>query len=282
MSVRSRITAGAVLAMLGAGSGCSLLTSTDGLAGGDTDGGGAGTNEAGAGGDATSGVDGADGALGDGGSEAAAKYAFTDDFNRPDTTTGVGNGWNEKTVGFRLSGGEAERFDANSGDYRDTMMTRPVAETVGDVEVGVEFRFKVGGGGYVQVHARVQTALLAQPGRLDSYILFRNLNVADDKTFTIARQLGTDTFVTLKDFQSASPIDTTNRYRIRLRATGASPVELAAFVEVKRDTGWDQLATATVTDDAANRIASPGVVGLSAGNDPTGVFAYDNFSAQGL
>jgi hypothetical protein len=149
--------------------------------------------------------------------------------------------------------------------------------------VSTEFRFKVAGGGYVQIHARVQTATLSLPTALDSYILFRNVNVTDGKTFTIARQLGTDTFIGLKDFKTSSPIDTTSKYRVRFRVTGASPVELAGLVELRTADGtWNVIGTATFSDTAANRTGNPGVVGFSAGNDPTGVFACDNFSAQGL
>jgi hypothetical protein len=89
-------------------------------------------------------------------------------------------------------------------------------------------------------------------------------------------------FVTLKDFQSATAIGTTGKYRLRLVVTGASPVSLAAFVEVQNGSSWDLLAASNTVDTSPDRITTPGVVGFSAGNDPTGVFAYDNFSAKGL
>lgn len=284
MVTASRARLGAVLVLLAAGSGCSLLTSLDGLSGTDADAGTTTVNEGGARDDATTdgGAEATTDATTDGGAEATTKYAFTDDFNRPDTTGGLGNGWKEKLVGLRLAGGEAECFNTGSGDYRDTIASRPSSETVGDVEASVEFRFKVGGGGYVQVHARVQTATVSQPGVLDSYVLFRNLNVADGKTFTIARQRNNDIFTSLRDFQASSSIDTSIKYRMRLRVTGTSPVELAAVVEREAGAGWTELASTTFSDTAGNRITSPGVVGISGGNDPTGVFAYDNFSAQGL
>ncbi len=275
-----------LLSLVAASAGCSLLTNLDDLAGPDADGGGSGT-EGGARDDATApGADGAagDGAGGDGAADgdAAAKYTFTDDFNRADTVSGLGNGWNEKFVGFRLAGGQAERFQMGTYDYRDTIASRPSAETVGDVDVSVEFRFAPANAGYVQVHARVQTATLAQGGALDSYILFRNLNVDDGKTFTIARQRGTATFVSLKDFQSSSVVGSAAKYRLRLRVTGSSPVTLAGSVEIQNSTTWDMLGAATVQDTAAQRIDGPGVVGISAGNDPTEAYVYDNFVATGL
>ncbi len=280
MVLRSPARLGPLLVLLAAAAGCSLLTNVDGLSGGNAADAGSTTSEGGAQGDAT--TSGSDGSTDGGGGDATTKYLFTDDFNRPDTTSGIGNGWNEKEIGFRLSGGEAERFMVGTDDYRDTIASRPTAETVGDVEVSVEFRFKVGGGGYVQVHARAQTATLSMLGTLDSYIFFRNLNVNDNRTFTIARQRGTDIFDTLKDFKTTSSLDTASTFRIRLRVTGGSPVELSAFVERKDGATWNMIGMDTFSDGAANRIATPGVVGLSAGSDPTGVFAYDNFSAQGL
>lgn len=76
---------GAVLVLLATGSGCSLLTSLDGLSGADADAGTTAANEGGAPADAT--TDGAADATTDGSADATTKYAFTDDFNRADNLT---------------------------------------------------------------------------------------------------------------------------------------------------------------------------------------------------
>jgi hypothetical protein len=257
-----------------------LLTSVDGLAGSVADGGTTLASEAGAHDDAT--VDAATDGMADGGVETSTKYAFTDDFNRADTVSGLGNGWNEKHIAFRISDGAADRLNPGSTEYQDNIATRPSAEMVGDVEVSVELRFKTTSDAFAQVHARVQTAGLSSPGALTSYILFRNAGTPDSKTFTIARQVGSDIFTTLTDFQTATPINTTNRYRMRLAVIGTSPVALTAFVEQENGTSWDLLATTTASDTSPDRIATPGVVGISSSTEATGAYAYDNFSAKGL
>ena len=63
--------------------------------------------------------------------------AFTDDFNRADSTA-VGNGWVERIDAKWDILGNKLRY-LGGGDYRDTQCLRPVAENFGDGTISVEF-----------------------------------------------------------------------------------------------------------------------------------------------
>ncbi|MBX3188171.1 MAG: hypothetical protein KF819_14210 [Labilithrix sp.] len=275
---RATVFAGLCLAAL---AGCSLLTSLDGLSSGDVAAEG-GDGDAGDAGDAVV----TDAALEDAATDAPdGGYLFRDEFDRADTASGLGGrDWVEKTPAFRVASGAALRFKPPSGgmNYRDSIASRPPSEAVADVDVSLEFEFLVGGGGYVQVHARVQTSTVGAAQTLDSYLFFRNLNFSDDRTFTLARQRGNATFTTLTDFQTSVPIDTNTRYRIRLVATGTMPVSLVGTVEQRVSDTWTEIGRGTASDTSQSRISTSGVVGISAGNDSTGVFRVDNFEARGL
>lgn len=267
--------------------GCSLTTGLGGLSGGGestgSDGGIASSSEAGG---SESGAPG-DATLADGGAPPlpdASSYFFRDEFNRADGPGLGGNGWTEKKPAFALFGGAAIRFNMGGGgaDYRNNIAYRPDGEAVRDVEVSQQFTFLAGGGGWVQVHARVQMATVAASGVLDSYLLFRNLDVSDNRTFTVARQRGTATWVGLTSFATSVPVEVNAVHRMRLSVKGTSPVALEGIVEKQSGAGWTELGRGSASDSDASRITGPGVVGFSSGNDPSGTYQVDDFEARGL
>lgn len=78
-------------------------------------------------------------------------------------------------------------------------------------------------------------------------------------------------------------LNTTDKFRLRLRATGKFPVMLAAFVErhVVGDPDpmhWDIIGQASFADSGFLHLELAGSVGFSAGQpETTGIYAYDNF-----
>jgi hypothetical protein len=289
--------AGALLAIVLGASGlvaCSLFADLGGLSAGDDD-----ATDASVTPDAEASTDGgvsdaepvvpvADGST-EGGpdvvTDGAGKYYFLDEFARGDTPSGLGgNGWQEKRIGFNLNGGRAVRYHPGAGgsDYRNNVSTRPASEAVRDVEVRVEFGFLVGGGGWVQIHARVQTATLAETNSLDSYLLFRNLDQPGDTRFIIGRQRVPGTWTQLAAFDTSVPIDTSTTYRMRLRVKGTSPVEVEGYVDQQVGLSWQQIGGGGATDSSPTRIEGAGVTAIGAGNDPTGAYSYDRFEVQEL
>lgn len=281
MVLRPRLLASLGLSAL---VGCSLTTDLGGLSGGaapGTDGGSVTSSDAGT----TEGGSASDDAAADGGvpSDAGA-YFFRDEFNRADGPGLGGNGWIEKAPAFALFDGALVRFNMNgtSSDYRDNVAYRPSGEAVRDVDVSMQFAFMFGGGGWVQVHARVQSASVTTPNTLDSYLVFRNLDVNDNRTFTIARQRGNGTYATLGTFQTASALQVGTPYRLRLVVKGTSPVSLEGIVERASGAAWAEIGRGTASDSDPERIESAGVVGISSGNDQNGAYQVDDFEARGL
>jgi hypothetical protein len=259
--------------------GCTVLTDLDGFTGG------AGAELDGAAPDATP-----DGAAQEaGGLDAtldgavdSGLYSFSDDFNRADSPT-LDNGWLAKNPAFKIAAGAAVRARQSSLDYTDLIVSRPPSESVRDVQVSVELKFSsTTSTSYPQLHARVQTANLGGSGVLDDYLLFPENG--GKSSMTLARNHSTLVFSTLSTFPLASPLDATHTFRLLLRVTGVSPVVLFGSVERYDAPNWTTLGSASVQDtDAASALVKPGVVGLSAGSpDATGLYAYDNFVAQGL
>jgi hypothetical protein len=75
---------------------------------------------------------------------------------------------------------------------------------------------------------------------------------------------------------SLSPrLNTTDTYRLRIRATGTDPVQLWAAVERNTATGWQTLGQAVVTDNSAQRIRTAGSVGFGGYREAS--YSYDNF-----
>jgi len=199
-----------------------------------------------------------------------------DDFERADSGS-LGNGWIEKTDNaFTIQGGEAAKQSVPTG-YIDNIVYRPASEDLLDQEASIELNWLSGSIGYPQLFVRIQSATVAQAGNLDGYMLY----VSDSNTQAVlGRQTG-GTFVnTLATLNLSSALNTIDRFRLRLRATGATPVQLLAWVERFDGSAWQIIGQATVNDAAANRISAPGAVGF--GGYVENSYSYDNFQRLDL
>lgn len=85
---------------------------------------------------------------------------FTDNFNRPDSTT-VGGGWTEETAGeFEILGSELVSHGLNSPGFGDKELLRPVGENFADGMIKTRFRHVSSISGVPQVHGRVVGATM--------------------------------------------------------------------------------------------------------------------------
>jgi hypothetical protein len=201
---------------------------------------------------------------------------FFDDFNRPDGDA-LGNGWTEKTpIAFRLAGGEVVKQSTITG-YRDNLIYRPEAEDLLDVEASIEFRYPAFPISYPQVLVRAQRPTLAAPDAYDGYVLYveGEDGEVDTDIAVIGRQLGVDFETTLATIVISPPLDIAGTYRLRLRAVGTDPVALSAWIERFDGSSWQEIASASVNDVAAERITAPGAIGFAADDQPSPI--YDNF-----
>ena len=199
-----------------------------------------------------------------------------DDFNRADGAA-LGNGWIEKTPeAFALAGGSAVKQSTFTG-YLNNIVYRPAAEDVLDVEVSAELRVTALPVGYPQIFARVQSATAGIEYNLDAYILY--INYTENEAI-LGRQLGADFVTTLATLNLSPPLNTSDTFRLRLRAQGTNPVQLNAWVERRNGTAWDIIGQATYSDNAANRIATAGSVGF--GGYVESGYSYDNFRRTNL
>jgi hypothetical protein len=198
---------------------------------------------------------------------------YFDDFGRPDGAL-LGDGWIEKQPGaFSLAGGVALKGQVGSG-YRDNIVYRPSAEDLLDVEASVEFNMQsVAVVGYPQLFVRVQSDTVETANGLDAYILYMDNSTS---RANLGRQRGTAFEQTLTSLFLTTPLNATDQFRLRLRATGTNPVVLDAFVERLGTAGWETIGTASVTDTAANRLDTAGSVGF--GGHTESNYSYDNFT----
>jgi hypothetical protein len=178
---------------------------------------------------------------------------FYDGFNRADDP-GIGNNWTEKEPNaFSLVSNVITSIDTIPIDYRDTLVTRPVAEDTLDVEVSAEF-ILIPNGEFPQVHGRIQRALLT-PSQNESYIFFipfgQNVD-ADYSRAIIAIQpdMGGVLDCYIRDVYFPAPLEVGDRIRLRFRIDGINPVELTGTVEQFVNGGWNQIARLTVNHDA--------------------------------
>lgn len=201
---------------------------------------------------------------------------FVDDFARPDSAS-IGNGWIEKNAAaFSIVNGQATKLTVGSS-YRDNAVYRPAGEDILDVEASLEISFIATPPGYPQVFVRLQSATAANPDTLDAYLLY----LPDSgNSAIVGRQSGSAFVTTLATFNFAQTLNTTDRYRMRLRAVGANPVQLAAFVERLVGGIWQTIGQTSVADAAANRIAVPGSVGFSGYVESS--YRYDSFARVDL
>ncbi len=209
-------------------------------------------------------------------SAPATAVDYFDDFARPDGAA-LGSAWIEKNpAAFSVTGGSAAKNQVSTG-YRDNIAYRPAAEDLLDAEASVELQVLNTSIGYPQVFVRVQSNTAATNNSLDAYILYINNSTSNA---VLGRQRGSAFVNTLSTIFLSTPLNTTDRFRMRLRAAGADPVNLDAWIE--RDNGgtWEIIGQASVLDSAANRIATPGAVGF--GGYVESSYAYDNFNRLDL
>lgn len=273
------VNRGAALSLLlaASASACSLAVTTNGLSGGQGSDGGS-LAEAGdraitapsdADADAAAVAD-----ASDAGTESGAP-TFLDSFTRDDGP--IRNGWIEKGAGTFAIVGQRASVRSAAG-YRDAVVYRPASEDLADVEVSVVVDATTFSGTYAQLHARVQRATVEQAGILDSYVLF--VSAAPDEVI-LARTRGTTGPTTFADLALSAPLVAGERFRLRLRVTGASPVKVEGFVErVLAGGGGVVLGQATFLDADPMRLDAPGSVGFSA-DTGTGYF-YDDFTRTAL
>lgn len=201
---------------------------------------------------------------------------FVDTFNRANNAA-LGNNWIEKTAtAFELVSNEAART-ATGFDYRDNLVYRPSSEDVLDVEAAVEIRFTTVPPGYPQVFVRGQSSTIAGGATLDAYLLYINNS---NTQAILARQRGTNYDEPLATLTLSPALNATDRYRLRLQATGTNPVQLAAFVERQSGGTWQIIGQAPFSDTAANRISTAGTVGFGGYTELSPRF--DNFARTGL
>ncbi|MGH3371851.1 MAG: LamG-like jellyroll fold domain-containing protein, partial [Nocardioidaceae bacterium] len=201
---------------------------------------------------------------------------FFDDFSRADNTE-LGNGWVEKTPGaFSLTGARVSKAATGTG-YADNLVYRPASENMLDREASVEVRFGSLPPGYAQVFVRGQTETIATPGTFSGYLLFTD----NDPGRAFLSRIENGAFVSLAQITIVPGLNTTDTFRLRLRATGTDPVMLGAFVERFTGTEWTVIGQATVNDSAPTRFATAGTVGFT-GYIEGGVYTFDNFTRTDL
>lgn len=208
---------------------------------------------------------------------ASAPADFVDNFARADAAD-IGNGWIEKApTAFSIAGGEAAKVSAGGNDYRNNIVYRPAAENQLDVEASIEARFLTSDIGYPNVAVRVQSSTVASANMLDAYLLY--LNNSGTQAL-LARQRGGAYDTQLATFGVSPAINTTDRYRLRLRAVGTNPVVLNAFVERLVGSSWVTSGQATFNDVANDRIATAGSVGFGGYIETS--YRFDNFTRTNL
>ena len=201
---------------------------------------------------------------------------FFDSFDRANSGA-VGNSWIEKDpAAFEISGNEVARPGIGT-QYHNNVVYRPASENLQDVEAATEFRFLGSAIGYPQMMVRVQTTTVATAGQLDAYLLYVNNSTS---LAVLSRQRGSAYDTALAYLPLSPALNSTDRYRMRLRATGTNPVQLAGYIERWNGSAWQIIGQATVSDSDANRIAAAGSVGF--GGDAELNYRYDNFSRTNL
>lgn len=208
------------------------------------------------------------------GGAGAVHANITESFDRADNAT-VGNNWVEKTpAAFSIQGNGLLKAATGSG-YTDNIVYRPASENVLDVESSVEMRLTAANPGYPQLLVRVQTDTVTAGGWLDGYMLYMD---GSNAGAVLGRQRGGAFVTTLADIPLNPALNTTDTYRLRLRATGTTPVVVSAWVERRTGTNpttWAIIGQASVNDSAGDRIASAGSVGVSGYIE--NAYRFDNF-----
>ena len=208
------------------------------------------------------------GVIDDGGIDAASEAAaslptFTDDFNRPDTTS-VGNGWVEKTPGaFPVVAGAAQQ--SQTGIYRNLFVARPASENVLDVLVQATVMFPNTMADPC-LFARIQPASI-QKDRFVGYSVYPD---GPDYLY-ISRDDG-QMFNDVGSAAISPALVPGMSYRLSLQVTGANPVHLVGSISKLDGT---VIAAITASDSNAKQITVAGVVGF--GSSVAGGGRFDDF-----
>jgi hypothetical protein len=223
---------------------------------------------------------------------------FLDDFDRPDSAE-LGNGWREKyPAAFAIQNNEVVMIDTGMIDYHDAIAYRPAGEDLADVEVGLEFRV-LPGQNFPQVHARIQRNTIDQSNTLEDYMIFVDGFAASPGRAVIARQAPVPGQFEcyMLGIPFPSPLQQTDRYRLRLRVEGANPVTLTGFVDRFDGTAWQAFASGSVVHDNATQpipgdfcdpgfmpppITTAGAVGFAkwrTANEVLDTFSWTNLAA---
>jgi hypothetical protein len=201
---------------------------------------------------------------------------FVDDFDRPDADA-LGNGWIEKvSPTFRITGGEVTRIDTMDSSYRDNMVYRPASEDIRDVEISIRVRFSQTPPRFAQIFVRADSATIATPDSYRGYLFY--VDGVVDNEVVLGRQIGTPFVVTLERIVLSEPINTTDRYRMVLRAVGADPVLLHARLEKFVPGGEVVLGETTLSDADPLQLTAPGTVGFA--GDELAAYVYDEFRSD--
>lgn len=194
---------------------------------------------------------------------------FFDDFDRPDAED-LGGSWVE---------GNPDAFaivsDRAAPQQVATSYPTNLAEvdtlSVLDLTMSVEIIFEDADVfSFPQMHARIGQS----NGSLRSYLCYAR----DTDEVIVSRQdEGGQIYLASASF--ADPLDTQSTYRLVGDVTGTNPVSLSCRLE--RITGGDDEVVAEVAydDTDANRITTPGRVGLSV-HDAAPNFVYDDFEVN--
>src|SRR5690606_10480895 len=178
-----------------------------------------------------------------------------------------------KTPGaFSLQGGRVVKSATPVG-FADNVVYRP--EAMLDGEASVEVRFSSLPPGYAQVFVRGQPETIGVPGLFTGYLPF----IDDSASRAYLDRIEDGQFVVLRQITLSPGLNTTDTFRLRLRATGTSPVVVAAYVVRLTASGWTVIGEATVTDTSATRVAAAGYAGFT-GYLEGGRYSYDNYAQE--
>ena len=142
------------------------------------------------------------------------------------------------------------------------------------MESQLEFRLLSTLVGYPQLYTRIQSASTGG-GFVDGYLFY----LADDRSkAVIARQAGNSYLSQLATMTLTQPLNTNDRYRMRLSSVGDNPVILTAYIDRFNGVDWDIIGTTFYKDFSGSRIVNPGVAGFSGSTEETS-YAFDNFTS---
>jgi hypothetical protein len=133
-------------------------------------------------------------------------------------------------------------------------------------------RLSSGSVGYPQVFVRLQTTGLNVNNAMVRYVLYVDnaLNRA-----VLARQSTGTSAVTLSMITLSPALNTTDTYRLGVRATGTDPVAVSGYVERLAAGVWTRIGQASVSDSSTSRIREAGSVGFGGYTEAS--YSFDNF-----